>query len=73
MSKAGFTRFSIGIVGGGLALTALLMLKPLWLGLVVFAGAMMVSSVAASAAFARLATQEEIRSDLEDRVRNPPA
>jgi hypothetical protein len=49
------------------------MLKPLWLGLVVFAGAMMVSSVAASAAFARLATQEEIRSDLEDRVRNPPA
>ena len=73
MSKAHWARLLIGLLGGALALYALLMLQPLWLGIAVFAVAMVVSSSAASAAFGRLATPDEVRADLEDRVRNPPA
>ncbi len=73
MSKAHWARLVIGMGGGALALWALLSLQPLWLGLVVFAGAMVTSSAAASRTFAHLATPDEIRADLEDRVRNPPA
>ena len=73
MSKAHLARLSIGLVGGALALWALLSLQPWWLGVVVFAGGMVTSSVAASRAFDRIATPDEVRADLEDRVRNPPA
>jgi putative flippase GtrA len=44
-----------------------------WLAIAVAAAVAIVGGVVADFIFRRLATPEDIRADLEDRVRNPPS
>lgn len=70
MSKAGFASIAVFLIFalGGLAL---FFLVPSWaLGVCAFLLMGMIGSVVASRVFNRLATPEEKRRDLEDRVRN---
>lgn len=70
MSKAGTTSIAAFLLFalGGLALFFLI--RPWILGAAAFLLMGMIGSVVASRLFARYATQEEKRQDLEDRVRN---
>lgn len=70
MSKAGYTSIAAFLLFalGGLALFFLI--RPWILGAAGFLLMGMIGSVAASRLFARYASPEEKRQDLEDRVRN---
>ena len=70
MSKAGYTSIAAFLLFalGGLALFFLI--RPWILGAAAFLLMGMIGSVVASRLFARYATQEEKRQELEDRVRN---
>jgi hypothetical protein len=70
MSKAGYASIAAFLLFalGGLALFFLI--RPWLLGAAAFLLMGMIGSVVASRLFARYATAEEKRQDLEDRVRN---
>jgi Na+/glutamate symporter len=70
MSKAGIYSLAVFLAFalGGLALFFLV--QPWLLGVAAFVAAGMIGSIVASRVFNRLATPEEKRQDLEDRVRN---
>jgi hypothetical protein len=62
----------MGLAGGLIALAAWLAIdRPavaVWVAVLIFLG----SSAAAEIVFRRIASEDEVRADLEDRVRNPP-
>ena len=69
---AQLVRFAITLLGVGLGFAAWFFLSPGWIAwaaaiVIVLAGFSLSERV-----FRRLGTPEQIRADLEDRVRNPP-
>ena len=67
MSKAHRARTLIDIAGMALALGTMFALQSFWLGLVTAAVIFLVTHGVAERAFAALASQDEVREDLEDR------
>jgi hypothetical protein len=73
MSRASLARLLIGC-GGVLTGLVIAMNTPNpWIGIPAVVLAFLVSGKLAERAYRRLASLEEQRLDLEDRVRNPPA
>lgn len=70
MSKAGLYSIVIFLLFALGGLVLFFVIQPWLLGIAAFLFMGMIGSVAASRLFARLATPEEKRQDLEDRVRN---
>jgi membrane protein implicated in regulation of membrane protease activity len=65
-------RFLIGFSGGVAALTLLFATHPFALAVAIALPVFILSSWLADRVFARYATPEQIKRDLEDRLRNPP-
>ena len=72
MSRAARTRLSLGLAGGLVALAAWLAIDRPALAILVAVLIFFASSAAAELVFRRTASEDEIRADLEDRVRHPP-
>jgi hypothetical protein len=72
MTTAHLWRFLIGFGGGISALALLFITHPFPLAAALAVPVFLLSSLLAERAFRRLATQDAIKRDLEDRVRNPP-
>ena len=72
MSRAQSIRFLIGFGGGVLSILAYMNVASGWLAIVSALFVFALSSLVSEAVFRRLASHEEQRQDLEDRVRNPP-
>jgi uncharacterized membrane protein (DUF4010 family) len=73
MSRASLVRLAVGFGG---VLVGLLIARNVpnpWIGIPAIIVVFLVSGLLAERAYRRLASQEEQRLDLEDRVRNPPA
>lgn len=70
MSKAGITSIAAFLLFALVGLALFFLIRPWLLGVAAFMVMAMIGSVVASRLFARFATQEEKRQDLEDRVRN---
>ena len=70
VSKAGYTSIIVFLLFTLIGLALFFLLRPWLLGAAAFLVMGMIGSVAASRLFARYATPEEKRQDLEDRVRN---
>jgi hypothetical protein len=70
---AQLVRFAIALAGAGLGLIALFVLWPGWTAWAAAAVIVLGGFILAERVFRRLATPEQIREDLEDRVRNPPS
>lgn len=51
---------------------ALAVVTPVWLGVGVMLALWLIGGVLSERIFRRIATPEEVRADLEERVRNPP-
>lgn len=73
MSRASLVRLAIGMAGGILALAAWLLIANKSVALLVAGLIFIAASLAAERCFRLLAPPNEIRADLEDRVRNPPS
>lgn len=73
MSKASLVRLVIGCCGMLVGLLIAMNTPSLWVGIPAVILAFLVSGSLAERAYGRLASLEEQRLDLEDRVRNPPA
>ena len=69
---AQIVRFAIGIAFAVLAVFAWLRLGGGWASWTALIVIFIIGSTLAEWTFRRLATPDEIRDDLEDRVRNPP-
>ena len=72
MSRAHLARLMIGLCGGTVALVLLLFTHPFALAVALALPVFVLASFGADRVFRRFASREEIRADLEDRVRNPP-
>ena len=70
---AQFVRFAVALTSGVIAVLAFLELGPGWMAWAALAGIFVVGGSMAEWLFRRLASPEQIRDDLEDRVRNPPS
>jgi hypothetical protein len=66
-------RFFVALGGAVLALMAWFVLLPSWTAWVAALVIVLAGFVLAERIFRGLATPEQIRADLEDRVRNPPS
>jgi hypothetical protein len=66
-------RFAIALAGAILALVAWFALLPSWTAWAAGLVIVLAGFILAERTFRRLATPEQIRADLEDRVRNPPS
>lgn len=73
MSRAAITRLIIGLGGGLLALSAWLVINNPVLAVLSALVIFISSSAAAERIFRKTAAADEIRADLEERVRNPPS
>jgi hypothetical protein len=71
MGARGWRTF--GAFAGLAALSAAIFFSPTFGGLAIGAVLALTCFAIGERAFRRLASREEIRADLEDRVRNPPA
>jgi ABC-type antimicrobial peptide transport system permease subunit len=71
MSKAGYTSIAAFLVFALCGLALFFLLRPWLVGVAAFLVTGMIGSLVASRLFARYATAEEKRQDLEVRVRNP--
>jgi hypothetical protein len=65
-------RFAISLLACAAAALIFLAIKSPWMGALAALTVFAAGSGLAEAVFRRLASREEIRADLEDRVRNPP-
>jgi len=70
---AQFVRFGVALISGVIAVLAFLRLGPGWAGWAALVAIFAVGGSIAEWLFRRLALPEQIRGDLEDRVRNPPS
>ena len=70
--KAQIARFAISLIAMLAALTAFIGIGWGWTSLIAAGGILIAGSTISEAVFRRLADRETYRSDLEDRVRNPP-
>ncbi len=73
MTRAHVWRFLIGFGGGLAALALLFTTHPFPLAAALAVLVFLLSSLLSERTFRRLATQDAIKRDLEDRVRNPPS
>jgi hypothetical protein len=69
---AQLVRFAIAVLGAGLGFAAWFVLSPGWVAWVVAIVIVVAGFSLSERVFRRLATPEQVRADLEDRVRNPP-
>jgi hypothetical protein len=72
MTRAAAARSIIGFAGGLVALSCWLIINNPLLAVLSAVVVFLSSSVAAERAFRSTASADEIRADLEERVRNPP-
>ena len=70
---AQLVRFAVTLISGVIAVLAFLKLSPGWTAWIALVVIFLVGGSVAEWLFRRLAAPEQIRDDLEDRVRNPPA
>jgi uncharacterized membrane protein len=73
MPVAQFVRFAVALISGVIAVLAFLKLSPGWAAWAALVAIFVVGGSMAEWLFRRLASREQIRDDLEDRVRNPPS
>ena len=73
MPVAQFVRFAVALTSGVFAVLAFLKLSPGWGAWAALVAIFVVGGSMAEWLFRRLASREQIRDDLEDRVRNPPS
>ncbi len=73
MAGAASLRLLAGFGGGVAALAIAFWLKPVWLGVTAAGLVLVVSQVLSERLWRRLATPDQVRADLEDRVRNDPS
>ena len=73
MPVAQFVRFAVALTSGVIAVLAFLKLSPGWAAWAALVAIFVVGGSMAEWLFRRLASREQIRDDLEDRVRNPPS
>ena len=69
---AQFVRFAVALISGVIAVLAFLKLSPGWAAWAALVVIFVVVGSTAEWLFRKLASPEQIRDDLEDRVRNPP-
>jgi len=65
-------RFAIGIASAALAVFAWLRLDGGWASWIALVVIFVLGGILAEWTFRKIATPDDIRDDLEDRVRNPP-
>ena len=70
---AQLARFAVALISGVIAVLAFLKLGPGWMAWAALAAIFLVGGSMAEWLFRRLASPEQVRGDLEDRVRNPPS
>ena len=70
---AQFVRFAVALTSGAIAVLVFLELSPGWAAWAALVAIFVVGGSMAEWLFRRLASREQIRDDLEDRVRNPPS
>jgi hypothetical protein len=70
---AQFVRFAVALIAAVIAVLAFLRLGPGWAGWAALVAIFVLGGSMAEWLFRRLASPEQIRDDLEDRVRNPPS
>ena len=73
MPVAQFVRFAVALISGVIAVLAFLKLSPGWTAWAALVAIFVVGGSMAERLFRKLASPEQIRDDLEDRVRNPPS
>ena len=73
MPVAQFVRFAVALTSGAIAVLVFLKLSPGWAAWAALVAIFVVGGSMAEWLFRRLASPEQIRDDLEDRVRNPPS
>lgn len=73
MTRAHLLRFVVGFGGGVVAVAAVFVTHPPALAVAVAIPIFLLTSLIAERLFRRYASLEEIKRDLEDRVRNPPS
>jgi hypothetical protein len=73
MPVAQFARFAVALISGVIAVLAFLKLSPGWAAWAALVAIFVVGGSIAEWLFRRLASPEQVRGDLEDRVRNPPS
>jgi hypothetical protein len=73
MSVAQLARFAVALIAGVIAVLVFLKLSPGWAAWAVLVAIFVVGGSMAEWLFRRLASPEQVRGDLEDRVRNPPS
>jgi hypothetical protein len=69
---AQLVRFAVALTSGVVAVLAFLKLSPGWAAWAALVGIFAIGGSMAEWLFRRLASPQQIRDDLEDRVRNPP-
>jgi uncharacterized membrane protein len=70
---AQLARFAVALIAGVIAVLAFLELSPGWAAWAALVAIFVVGGSMAEWLFRRLASPEQVRGDLEDRVRNPPS
>jgi len=70
---AQLARFAVALIAGVIAVLAFLKLSPGWAAWAALVAIFVVGGSMAEWLFRRLASPEQVRGDLEDRVRNPPS
>jgi uncharacterized membrane protein YfcA len=73
MTRAQLLRFAVGFGGGIVAVALVFVTHPPALAVAVALPVFLLTSLIAERLFRRYATLDEIKRDLEDRVRNPPS
>lgn len=73
MAGAASLRLLAGLGGGVAALAIAFWVQPVWLGVTVAGVVLVASQVLSERLWRRHATLEQVRADLEDRVRNEPS